>query len=272
VSNRFATRLHPAGRRLAPKDLAWRVLRHTLGGDDASCLGRLLGARNSVDHPSPDELLDELVGATALAEALDTHAHLGPRTLAALRGHDRLLAYLGLDGIGRGRAVLLYAVTRLLRPEVVVETGCFTGWDSSLLLHALERNGRGRLYSIDLPAEEGRFSQVAPGSGLPAGASTGFLIPVAYRRRWTLIEDDARTALPDLLASTGPIDLFYHDSDHSYGHMLWEFSTAWPHLTAGGVLVSDDISWNPALWDFSRAVGRRPVIHRATPNLGALPR
>jgi predicted O-methyltransferase YrrM len=267
-----ATRAHPAGRRVAPKDLAWRVLRRALGEDDAGCLRRLLGARPGAGRPGAGELLEELAGATVLAEALDAQAHHGPEALATLRGRDRLLAYLGLDGVGRGRAMLLYAVARLLRPELVVETGCFTGWDSAVLLHAMERNGRGRLVSIDLPATEGRFSQLVPGSGLPPGASAGFLVPAAYRHRWTLVVDDVRAALPGLLASAGPVDLFYHDSDHSYDHMLWEFRAAWPHLAAGGVLVSDDISWNPALWDFARQVGRRPVIHRNTPNVGALPR
>jgi predicted O-methyltransferase YrrM len=268
----IATRLHPAGIRLAPKDLGWRLLRHALGADDKSCLQRLVGLPEGSGRPHSDELLDELANATALVEALDAHANLGPTALAPLRGRDRLLAYLRLDDVGRGRAVLLYAVTRLLRPRVVIETGCFTGWDSAILLHALERNRQGRLYSIDLPATEGRFSQVAPGSGLRAGTPIGFLVPESYKHRWTLIVEDVRTALPELLTSTGEIDLFYHDSDHHYGHMLWEFSTAWPHLTAGGVLVSDDISWNTALWDFSRRVGRRPVIHRSTPNVGALSR
>jgi predicted O-methyltransferase YrrM len=267
----IATRLHPAGLRLTPKDVAWRVLRCALTGDDASCLRRLVGWGSDTDQPGPDELLEELADATALAETLDAHTHLGPPALASLRGRDRLLAYLSLDGSGRGRAVLLYVVTRLPRPMVVIETGCFTGWDSALLLHALERNQRGRLVSIDLPAKAGCFSQVIPGSSLPAEAPIGFLIPESDRLRWTLIVEDVRTALPDLLASTGQIDLFY-DSDHTHGHMLWEFSSAWPYLAPGGVLVSDDISWNLAFWDFSRRVGRRPVIHRNSPNVGALSR
>ena len=35
--------------------------------------------------------------------------------------------------------------------------------------------------------------------------------------------------------------MFHHDSLHTFRHMTWEFETAFPHLTAGGVLSSDDI-------------------------------
>ena len=55
------------------------------------------------------------------------------------------------------------------------------------------------------------------------------------------------------------VDLFVHDSDHSYGHMLWEYSTAWPRLSGGGVLYSDDIEWNSAFRDFSQSVNHHGV-------------
>ena len=45
----------------------------------------------------------------------------------------------------------LYAVLRTVRPRIAVETGVCNGFSTAFSLLALERNGEGRLYSIDLP-------------------------------------------------------------------------------------------------------------------------
>ena len=45
--------------------------------------------------------------------------------------------------------------------------------------------------------------------------------------------------------------MFYHDSDHSYRHMMFEFDQAKRKLAAGGVVLADDIGWNTSLWDFA---------------------
>ena len=45
--------------------------------------------------------------------------------------------------------------------------------------------------------------------------------------------------------------------------MLFEFRAAWRHLRRGGVLVSDDVFWNPAFWLFTR-VHRVPFRHIGT--------
>jgi len=46
------------------------------------------------------------------------------------------------------------------------------------------------------------------------------------------------------------IDMFLHDSSHSYGHMLWEFRQFWPRLRDGGLLVSHDVQMNAAFPEF----------------------
>jgi len=255
------------------KVLAWKLLRHVTGVDDQTCLRRLLPVEATVDKDSVEALLQELLDSKHLMDSLDSsqgrsHSGLPPE----LTGRDRLLAQAGLEGTGRGRAMFLYVAVRLLRPRVVVETGCFTGWDSAVLLQALDRNEFGHLHTIDLRAEQGRFSQTGAGAGLPAELPIGFLVPPALKDRWTLIEGDVRDELQRLLGQLPAVDLFFHDSDHSYGHIMWELTTIWPHLSRNGLVVADDISWNAALWDFGRRVRRRPVIHRQTPNVGALRR
>lgn len=251
------------------KSAAWKVMRHVATDDDAGCLRRLL-PRTALDAKVIEHLLAEVVISPELRGAMDSDDsrrfddHTGGTPEARLRRQA------ALSGRGRGRLLLLYVTARLLRPEVVVETGCFTGWDSAVILQALARNGAGHLYSIDMPARNGRFSQHGRFGSLPGGLATGFLVPNAFRERWTLLEGDVRHELIPLLGRLPQVGLFLHDSDHTYPHMMWEYTALLPHMTPGGIIVSDDISWNTAFWDFAAALGRRPVIHRSNANVGAV--
>lgn len=125
----------------------------------------------------------------------------------------------------------LYLLVRAARPEIVVETGVLFGAFSSHVLEALARNGRGRLYSVDLPND-------APAQ---LGQPHDSLVRDEGKDRWELTIGDAREALPPLLERLGTLDLFLHDSDHRYRHQRWEYETAFPRLRSGGVLASHDV-------------------------------
>lgn len=161
----------------------------------------------------------------------------------------------------------LYVLARLTQPEVVIETGCATGWTSALILAALKRNGRGHLHSIDIPPRKGELSM---DWSLPEGLEPGFLVPEEFRQRWTLILGNARDELAPLLKTVGPIDMFYHDSDHTYQHMIWEYSSAYPFLRKGGHIVSDDIGWNLSFYDFACSMEEQTAICRNNLNFGAI--
>ena len=136
-------------------------------------------------------------------------------------------------------AETLYLLLRRLRPARVVETGVLYGVFSAYILAALERNGTGHLYSIDLPFTFGVGSQ-------------GMVIPESLHRRWSLLVGDAVEKLPGILQRLGNIQLFHHDSNHNYDHMTWEFTTTWPHISPGGVLSSHDVVLNPSFSHFNR--------------------
>jgi len=138
-----------------------------------------------------------------------------------------------------------YAAVRALAPDCIVETGVANGVSSSYLLLALQKNGHGRLHSIGLPDP----------TFLPPGKNAGWLVPDWLRASWKIYPGDARALLPGLLAQLGKTGIFIHDSLHTYGHMMWEFETAYPHLQSGGLLLSDDALWNNAFHDFARKVG-----------------
>lgn len=144
----------------------------------------------------------------------------------------------------KARIKLLYLLIRVVQPEVVVETGVSIGQSSQSILLAMEANGKGKLYSIELPN-----CQI-----LADGETIGMLVDAPLRHRWHLILGDAREKLPGLLKQLEPIDIFFHDSLHTEKYMMWEYETAWPYLRKGGYLLSHDVSL--AFLRFARSVGR----------------
>ncbi|MCK4240369.1 MAG: class I SAM-dependent methyltransferase [Candidatus Atribacteria bacterium] len=135
----------------------------------------------------------------------------------------------------------LYIMTRILKPEIVIETGVFEGHSSLSILLALEGNSKGHLYSIDLPSPK-----------LPPGKEPGWFIPEHLRKKWYLRLGMSSDLLPALLKKVKEVDIFLHDSEHSYENMYWEYKTAWKYLRKGGLLLSHDISQNAAFRDFAR--------------------
>ena len=158
------------------------------------------------------------------------------------------IASIGDDGPFRATqssdpvlARLCYAACRSLRPSTVLETGVAYGVTSAFILAALERNGHGRLISIDLP-------QLAP----EADRHVGILIPAPLRARWTLLKGTSRRLLPQILEQLPGLEMFVHDSLHTEANMRFEFDAVFPKLSRPAVLISDDIEGNSAFLDFTR--------------------
>jgi predicted O-methyltransferase YrrM len=143
---------------------------------------------------------------------------------------------------------LLGAIVRLMRPEVVVETGVALGFSTATMLAAMRDNDRGHLYSVDLPHVQYGHDR-----------ETGSAVPPELRDRWTLRLGPSQKLLPALLEEVGPLDLFIHDANHAYSAQLREYRTSWPHIRPGGLLASDDVG-NPAFVEFAAEVGARPYL------------
>jgi len=133
----------------------------------------------------------------------------------------------------------LYALCKILKPEAIVETGVAYGLSSAYILQALKENDKGTLYSIDSifrPWESERM--------------IGAAIPSELRSRWKFTNGIATEKLDELLKSLKQIDIFIHDSLHTYQNMISEFNIVWPYIKKQGFLVSDDIGNNNAFYDF----------------------
>ncbi|MBK8915712.1 MAG: class I SAM-dependent methyltransferase [Phycisphaerales bacterium] len=155
----------------------------------------------------------------------------------------------------------LYMLVRILKPGVFVETGVFDGQSSSVILRAMEENGRGKLISIDLPATDaiaGSTHRMLE-TTLPPGCQPGWVVPEYLRGRYDLRFGDARVLLPEAFKSFPEVDVFFHDSLHTYDHMYFEYTCAWPHVARGGLVISDDIFWSKAFHQFCRE-NNRPYV------------
>lgn len=200
-----------------------------------------------------------------LAELLAELARAADEFVRTVRGStDRGNPY-AFGGLRHEVCEGLFALVRERRPKVLVETGVCNGVSTAVLLAALARNAEGHLYSLDLPEHTetsyppGSFWEGKLGAVVPRGRPPGWLVPECLRSRWTLRLGRSQEALPPLLAELGDIDFFLHDSEHSFECMSFEYRLAWRHLRPGGVLVSDDTTWNTAFAEFCRDVGRHPT-------------
>ncbi|MFC1630624.1 class I SAM-dependent methyltransferase [Pseudomonadota bacterium] len=160
---------------------------------------------------------------------------------------------------GRMRALhaeLIYSLIRDRKPSRVIETGVCNGLSSSVILYAMDKNQKGELVSIDLPEfsdpemNDDVFWEGKGGAVVPAGEQPGWLVPSQLRYRWFMEIGRSQDILENILREKGPLDIFIHDSEHSYENQLFEFTRGYEALKTGGVLIATDINWSDAFDDF----------------------
>lgn len=156
---------------------------------------------------------------------------------------------------------ILYFLVRKYKPEVIVETGVAAGKSSGFILQAIKDNRKGKLYSIDLPFQWYVYEETNLHlDSLPAGKLPGYLIPSDLKKNWKLIIGDTYKKLPFLLKKLDKIDMFFHDSEHTYKTMMFEYNIAWSKLRNKGLLLSDDIHFTKAYDDFVKEKNRKRLV------------
>ena len=205
-----------------------------------------------------DRYAEEIVESGVLATVARAQAEFQQTVRGATaRGH----AY-GFGGMQADACIRLYGLVRETQPAVCVETGVCNGVSTAMMLAGIARNGAGILYSIDCPEHAGNayppeaFWPGKKGAVVPSGREPGWIVPEPLRSRWRMTIGRSQEVLAPLLDALGAIDLFLHDSEHSESCMRFEYELAWEHLQPGGILVSDDVTWNTAFEEFAAGVGR----------------
>jgi hypothetical protein len=120
-----------------------------------------------------------------------------------------------------GKRLGWYALARILKPDLVIETGVHDGLGSLLLLRALERNGpRGRLVSFDINPQAGWL--------------------VGSHPQWDLRIQPSQEGLPSVLGGPTAPGLFVYDGVHTREAEAADLKLVLPSMASWGVLVSDD--------------------------------
>jgi len=145
--------------------------------------------------------------------------------------------------------LFLYALCKIIKPKIIVETGVAYGLSTSYILQALYENKSGTLYSID--------SEFKPWE---SELMIGSAIPDELKTHWKFVNGSSAKKLKSVLESVGKIDIFLHDSMHTYKNMIFEFEASWPHIKNNGFLLSDDISENNSFLEFYTSHNITPVL------------
>jgi predicted O-methyltransferase YrrM len=143
------------------------------------------------------------------------------------------------------KVLIQYALVRAFKPELIVETGIANGVSSSYLLLAMQKNCKGHLHSVEIDRS----------NVLLDGREPGWIVPESLRPRWSIHMGPSQVVLPHLLKKLPPLDMFIHDSLHTYEHMKLEFELVLPHLRPGALLLADDATWNTAFPEFAATIG-----------------
>ena len=135
---------------------------------------------------------------------------------------------------------LLYFLTRYLSPENVLETGVAAGYSSYAILSALQKNGKGTLYSSDFPY----FRIKDPERYI------GIVVEKNLRKNWNLFIEGDENNLPKIFKIVKKIDIFSYDSDKTYSGRSKTLNKVSKFLTENSVIIMDDIQDNSFFYDY----------------------
>lgn len=148
-----------------------------------------------------------------------------------------------------GRRIGWYAITRAMKPSVVVETGVDKGLGSCVLTAALARNSiegsQGHYYGTDLNPQ------------------AGFLLRGRYKAFGDILYGDSIRSLQQL---PGPIDLFVNDSNHTAEYERAEYETVASKLSNHAIILGDNCHCTDELLTFASTTGRQFVYFQEQPH------
>lgn len=136
-----------------------------------------------------------------------------------------------------------YALVRAVQPDHVVEAGTHLGLGSCAIGAALVRNGHGHLTTIDIDPEAGHL----------IGAT------------WTGVIDRRTGPSVEMMDGLVDVDVFIHDSLHTYEYETRELAAIEPRLRRDAIVVSDNAHESAALADWAERTGRQYLFFAEHP-------
>ena len=170
-----------------------------------------------------------------LTEAVNLIAaqlHCDAKELLAYTAEDNIggyhwngaLATFPAGSIWAVEGVILYALTRYLKPAKVVEIGSWGGCSAAHLALAVKANGVGHVYSVD----NGSETTFEPGN----------LLPTELKPYVTLVRANGEDFLAE--QEDGSIGLMFEDANHTSGLVALLVSLGLKKCAPGSVIVNHD--------------------------------
>lgn len=119
----------------------------------------------------------------------------------------------------------LFVLCRLMRPENVIEVGCYHGATTMCIAAALRENGVGHLYSIDIDPDSIVFAEQ-------------MVHEADLSDRVTFVQGNSTA--PDVYSALPEASLVFIDGDHSYQGVQGDFLTYRDGLSDSGIIVLHD--------------------------------
>ncbi len=159
------------------------------------------------------------------------------------------LAFIADQEVRFARRLGWYALIRIVKPKVVIETGVDKGLGACLITSALAKN-----------SDEG-----SPGEyfGTDINPEAGYLLSGKYAEFGRILYGDSIEQLEQLHV---PIDLFINDSDHSSEYEAKEYDVVADKLSPNAIILGDNAHRTDKLLEFSLKRGRRFIYFQEEPN------
>ncbi len=134
---------------------------------------------------------------------------------------------------------VIYTIVKVMNPITIIETGMGSGVSTTAMLAASK--------------DEANVISIDP--GVPYGKGdkeVGFLIPLNLRKKHKFIKGTSKQKMKEVLSCVDKVDIFFHDSDHTYENIMFELNEVWPKLSDESIILIDNYDWTDAPLDFSK--------------------
>jgi len=147
-----------------------------------------------------------------------------------------------------GRRIGWYALVRILKPKIVIETGVDKGLGSCVITAALLRNAE-----ENLPGEY---------FGTDINPKAGYLLQGEYAKMGKILYGDS---IESLKKFEHKIDIFINDSDHSSEYEAQEYEVINPKMNPKGIIIGDNAHGNSKLLEFCLKTNRKFCFFKEHP-------
>tara|TARA_B100000787_G_scaffold158666_1_gene136239 strand:+ start:435 stop:1229 length:795 start_codon:yes stop_codon:yes gene_type:complete len=118
----------------------------------------------------------------------------------------KILENIKFDLGGGGSIEVVYFLTRLTKPNNIIETGVAAGFTTYAFFEAIKKNNKGNLFSSDFPY----FRLPNPEQFI------GIILPNHFRLNWNLFIKGDENNIKEIKKKINTVDLIHYDSDKSY--------------------------------------------------------